>query len=401
MGPFAALRVTGPFAPLRVTASSARERTQPAPEALKCRRVLAEPAQLAGREGRDQRLGGRDAVLLQWVGSEERLQRVRVALSLAQENREHLRNPAWVDPGPDRGPHSLRVGLVLVGPAELREQRAAAHVDRGLARAALAHLGEGAEHGDARPGALHLLHLLHRMPEGDVGDLVPQDAGQLAHVLDPLDQPAIHVDPASGNRKGVHLLAVHHLEMPGEAPGVGHPRQRAARAGDVGIHLAVPHQGKLLLDLGGSLGAQLDFLLLGDGAGGSGPDQGDGRETRGGHGGPGPVEAHTTQTTPDKALARGERSAWWVRSGECSGAAATGERLRGPSGALVRRWDPFPVRNQRRSSGTARVSRTACRGRPRPDYRGALANGFIATMIRWGRARPVTTTNRFPSGCTS
>src|SRR5258706_5785440 len=98
----------------------------------------------------------------------------------------------------------IRLGLVL--PAESREYRAAQDIDRRAGSLVVANASENARQGHADVRALRFLHLLHRVPPHHVPDLVTQYAGELVHLIGPLDEAAIHVDEAPGNRKRVPFL---------------------------------------------------------------------------------------------------------------------------------------------------------------------------------------------------
>ena len=67
-------------------------------------------------------------------------------------------------------------------------------------------LGEHARHHDADVGALHLLHLLHRVPQHDVANLVRQDGRELVHHVRPLGHAPVHVDVAAREREGVEVV---------------------------------------------------------------------------------------------------------------------------------------------------------------------------------------------------
>lgn len=104
--------------------------------------------------------------------------------------------------------------MKLVESAVAREQRAAADLNRRLRQSALTDARERADNGDADICLLRILHLLDRVPLNHVTDLVPECSGQLVERVGALDQSAIHVDVSARQRKGIHLLRVHDVEMP-------------------------------------------------------------------------------------------------------------------------------------------------------------------------------------------
>ena len=124
--------------------------------------------------------------------------------------------------------------------------------------------GENAAHAEAQRGELRLADLLHRVPGGDVPDLVPQHGGQLGLAVHVGEEAAGHVDESAGQREGVDRGVVHHVEFPGE---IGPLRLRGhalADAGDVGLELGIVHEADALPHFLGRLLAHLNLLALGD-----------------------------------------------------------------------------------------------------------------------------------------
>ena len=67
--------------------------------------------------------------------------------------------------------------------------------------------------------ALHLLHLLHRVPKHDVPDFVADHRRKLVQPVGSFGDATIHVDEAAGQRERVEIVRVHHVEMPVEIGG--------------------------------------------------------------------------------------------------------------------------------------------------------------------------------------
>jgi hypothetical protein len=157
----------------------------------KLRESVASDCSTGGLHGLlDLPLRGLDAVLLERVRGEPGGHAAGALLALVEQDAEHLRDAARVDPGAGHVLHAARVRVGLVLPAEAREQRAGADVDGRPRHLALAHAGrEDAEQVHPEAGLLLLLHLLDRVPPGHVPDLVPEHPGHLRHVLRALDEP--------------------------------------------------------------------------------------------------------------------------------------------------------------------------------------------------------------------
>jgi len=98
-----------------------------------------------------------------------------------------------------------------------------------------------------------------------VADLVAEHARELAEVLRPLDEPAVHVDEASGHREGVHFLRVDDEELEVQLLATrGEARDGVAEHVDVAVDLGIAHDRQLLVDLRRVLRAHLDLLLRRD-----------------------------------------------------------------------------------------------------------------------------------------
>src|SRR5688572_1218354 len=88
--PRGAQRATEPSLPRSLR--RLRQRPEPRLEALERPRVLGQRLEHFGTDPGDLLLGAADAVLLQRVGREPRLEPARVALPLVEEDAEHLRD---------------------------------------------------------------------------------------------------------------------------------------------------------------------------------------------------------------------------------------------------------------------------------------------------------------------
>src|ERR1035437_7001956 len=229
-------------------------------------RIAGEPLQLPGRKRPDQRTRGSYPVLLQRMRREERAHRAGRILPLVEQDPEHLGNAVGIDAGLDGGADALLVGFGLVALAEVREQAARADVDRRGREFRSANAREDAAERHAQVRALRLLHLLDRVTPRHVPDLVTDHAGDLAHRLRPLDQPAIHVHVAARHRERVDLLAVHDVEVPLEVALVRDGRERIAQHVDVPQRLGIVDERELPRDLRRVVRAHLHFLLLRHGA---------------------------------------------------------------------------------------------------------------------------------------
>ena len=190
--------------------------------------------------------------------------RRRIALSFREQDPEHVRYAARIDAGDDGVLHGLIVGLRLVLAAEAGDECIGAGADDRLAEAAVADLRQGAHQHQAAVHLVRLLHLLHRVAQGHVADLVPEHAGDLVHRHRALDQAAIDVDPAAGHGKGIHFLAVHDRKVPRQPARVGTLGQRLAERIEVLVDLRVADDRQLRVDLRRVRLPHRDFLLRRD-----------------------------------------------------------------------------------------------------------------------------------------
>ncbi len=99
------------------------------------------------------------------------------------------------------------------------------------------------------------------MPLCHVGDLVAQHASQLRKICRAFDQPTVDVDEAPRDRESIHLLAVHHIEVPIEVPIIRQPSDRITQYVDVAVDLSVLDNGQLCIDLRCVVLAELNLLL--------------------------------------------------------------------------------------------------------------------------------------------
>lgn len=115
---------------------------------------------------------------------------------------------------------------------------------------------------DAVPEKLTLARVLHRVSCRDVCDLVRHHSGKLGLIVGRDYQALIDIEEASGECKGVYLVAVNDLD--GERDlGVGMKNYVLADAVHVLGDHRVFHQLCLLFDLRCKLAAQLDLLFPG------------------------------------------------------------------------------------------------------------------------------------------
>ena len=121
-----------------------------------------------------------------------------------------------VDPRAHHVLHGNGVCLRLIQTAVAREVRSASNLDGRTRKFAVTDPRERAAERHREVGFGPLGHLLDRMAQHHVPDLVAQRARELVELTGVVDQPAIHVDEAAGQREGVHVLAVHDEEFPVE-----------------------------------------------------------------------------------------------------------------------------------------------------------------------------------------
>src|SRR5688500_13933600 len=164
----------GPRLPRRLELGRRRQRLHAPPELLIRGSVTPEVLPRVEPQLIDEAPRIRDAVLLQRVRSEPALHHRRPALPLHQEALEEARDPAGVDAGLGDVAHAFSVRLELVVPAVPGEPGLAPGADRNLRQPALAHARQGADDGHPDVRLLRLLHLLDRVPERDVRDLVTE-----------------------------------------------------------------------------------------------------------------------------------------------------------------------------------------------------------------------------------
>jgi hypothetical protein len=101
-----------------------------------------------------------------------------------------------------------------------------------------------------------------------VAYLVSDRSGELVEPGRALDEPTVHVDEATGQGEGVHLPAVDDEELPVQIGARGRLGDRHPELLHVVGNRRVLHERQLRVDLFGVLPADLDFLVLADGAAG-------------------------------------------------------------------------------------------------------------------------------------
>lgn len=240
-----------------------RQCRKPPPESLVVLRVSGELLDDQRIDALNLPRGGGDAVLGKRMRHEPGFYPGRRSLPLIEQDPEHLRDTARIDACTGHVPNRIGIRLGFRLAAVAREVRRAAHLDGRLCSLAFADTCQHARQYDTDIRRLRPLHLIDRMPERDVGDLVSENAGEHGHVLGALDQPAIDVDEPTGHRESVDLAAVHDEETPLQAPVICQPGNGIANNGDVAVGFGVPYQRNLRVDLGRVLRAHLHFLLRG------------------------------------------------------------------------------------------------------------------------------------------
>ena len=98
----------------------------------------------------------------------------------------------------------------------------------------------------------------------DVRDLVSEHAGQLGFGLDQRERAARDVHEPAGRRERVDAVGVEHDERPRQLRRRRLLGQHGADERDVLVHGRVLHHAEARADLQADVGAELDFLFLGD-----------------------------------------------------------------------------------------------------------------------------------------
>src|SRR5439155_18308002 len=190
------------------------------------------------------------------------LDAARSALAFGEQLLEHLRHASRVDAGTNELFDARSVGLPLVVTTELCEHRGAGDVDARLRDLAVADVRQHTRERDADVGALHLLHLLHGVPEHDVTDLVTQYGRELVHLVRALDHAAIHIDESARQRERVEVVAVYKVEMPVEIGPRRHVRELVAENVEIPVDLRILDDRQLGIHLRSLLLPHLHLLLL-------------------------------------------------------------------------------------------------------------------------------------------
>jgi hypothetical protein len=206
---------------------------------MKVSRVGAQARQGCGWQLIDPRLNGGYAIFLERVGQKPRIDSCRFGFSFLEKLLEHRDHAFRADPGPHDIIEAFLISLGLVLPAESGEYSASSNIDRCIGDPTIADAGEHARERDSHVRALLLLHLLHSVAPHHVADFVAENAGDLIHFVGALDEPAIHVDKASGNRERIHFLAVDDEKVPVEIFSASEAGDRVAEDVDVAIKLGI------------------------------------------------------------------------------------------------------------------------------------------------------------------
>ena len=196
--------------------------------------------------------------------AEEPLHLAGITTLLAAEEPEEVRHGHGVVPGSGHDLRSDLVGLVLGVAAELQEDRVqpqAADRVHDLRRVATVLPQEPAEYPEAGLAEIGLRGLVGPVAQGHVGHLVGQHAGQLRLASRRLEQAAVHVHRAAGEREGVDRGVVHGLDRVRIARARSFRRQLADDLVEVAVHVRILQHRELPLGLHRGLTADLDVLL--------------------------------------------------------------------------------------------------------------------------------------------
>ena len=120
---------------------------------------------------------------------------------------------------------------------------------------------------------------MHGVPANDVPDLVTDCTRELVEVLGAVDEAAIHIDEAAGQREGVDLFAVDHEESPVEIGALGRLRDGQSELLDIVSDRRIANDRQPGIDLLRVLLADGDFLILTHGAGREEHDEARSQET--------------------------------------------------------------------------------------------------------------------------
>ena len=196
--------------------------------------------------------------------AEEPLHLARITTLLAAEDREEVRHGHGVVPGSGHDLRSDLVGLVFGVTAELEEDRVqpqAADRVHDLRRVAAVLAEQPAQYPEAGLAEIGLRGLVGPVAQRHVRHLVGQHAGQLRLASRRLEQAAVHVHRAAGEREGVDRGVVHGLDRVGIARARSLRRQLADDLVEVAVHVPVLQQRELPLGLHRGLTSDLDVLL--------------------------------------------------------------------------------------------------------------------------------------------
>ncbi len=120
---------------------------------------------------------------------------------------------------------------------------------------------EPAQYAESGLAEIGLRGLVGPVAQGHVGHLVGQHAGQLRLASRRLEEAAVHVHRAAGEREGVDLGGVHGLDR----VGIARARSLRGQLGDdlveVAVHVRIAQQRELSLGLHRGLTSDLDVLL--------------------------------------------------------------------------------------------------------------------------------------------
>ena len=104
-------------------------------------------------------------------------------------------------------------------------------------------------------------HELRAVPRHHVADFVPHHARHFAQVVGSLDQTAVNVNPAAGNRERVHIRCVHDLKVVLQIRPVGRPGQLFPELLEVSVDLRILQQRVGLGNFRRKVPTHLHFLI--------------------------------------------------------------------------------------------------------------------------------------------
>ena len=140
----------------------------------------------------------------------------RVALTVAKriELLEERHHPVGVVAGVDHVANPQTIRLALRVTPELHERSGGDHLGREAAEPTAGTVSEDRpEHAQPKVRVGGPLGLLRAVPRDDVPNLVTEDADELRLIICSVNQAAVDVDEATGQRERIDLGSVDHLEL--------------------------------------------------------------------------------------------------------------------------------------------------------------------------------------------